>query len=241
MTKELEFVLNIVKAAGEISKEEFVVRDKENSSYGDLVTNLDENIEKYLISEIKKQYPKFDIVSEEFNFDNKPTKNCFVIDPIDGTINFANGLPLWGIQVACVKGGKTVAAVIYMPNIDYLFYADKNGAFLNGKKLSVREVPIKNALYAIDGSQTLPAQMRMRKYSNQRRYLGACCVSYAFVAAGFMHGAVFNANKPWDYTPGLYICKMAGAVVVDRPDFHAAAMNEEFMAILEKEAYKDLS
>lgn len=239
MTKELEFLIDIVKRAEEISNETFTVQAKGGEN--DLVTNLDVKIERFLISEIRKAYPTFDIVSEEENCTKTVTDNCFIIDPIDGTINFANNLPLWAIQVACKVDGKTVAAVIDMPRINEFYYADKNGAYLNGNKITVKQVPIINALYAIDGNNNLPAITRMRKHSSNRRNFGGVCVSMAFFAAGRIHGAVFRSDKPWDYEPGLYISEMAGGVVANEPGFHAAAMNKEFLDILKFETAKKLN
>lgn len=60
----------------------------------------------------------------------------------------------------------------------------------------------------------------------------------AFVASGRIHGAVFRSNKPWDYEPGLFICKMAGASIKSIDGFHAAAMSDEFLNILELETFK---
>ena len=235
MKTKSQFLRELVKEANNLSIKKFDTTIKGGES--DLVTSLDLEIEKFLIDEIKKQYPNFDIVSEEFNTNNKVTENCFVIDPIDGTINFANNLPLWGIQVACIENGKTVASVISLPRIDEFYYADETGAYLNDKKISVNEVPIKNALYAIDGNNNLPSMQRMRKYSSHRRNLGGVCISMAFVASGRLHGAVFRSNKPWDES-GLFICKMAGASIKSINGFHAAAMNEEFLEILELETAK---
>ena len=101
---EAEFIKKIVKEAESISKKHFDVYQKDDR--GDLVTNLDKEIEQYFIDEIHKNYPGFDIVSEEFNPDGTVTDNCFIIDPIDGTINFANDMPLWCIQIACRKTAK---------------------------------------------------------------------------------------------------------------------------------------
>ena len=236
MKKEIEFLKEIVLKANDISKNAFEICNK--GAENDLVTNLDLEIEKFLIDEIKKEYPDFDIVSEEYNTNNQITDNCFIIDPIDGTINFANNLPLWGIQVACIRNGKTIASVISLPRMNEFYYADETGAYLNDKKISVNEVPIKNALYSIDGNNNLPCMQRMRKYSSNRRNFGGVCVSMAFVASGRIHGAVFRSNKPWDYEPGLFISKMAGASVKSNDGFHAAAMNEEFLNILELETAK---
>ena len=233
---EIDFLKRIINEANEISKKRFEVYSKGGEN--DLVTNLDLEIEKYLINEIKETYPDFDIVSEEFNTNGTVTDNCFIIDPIDGTINFANNLPLWGIQVACRKNGKTIASVISFPRINEFYYADETGAYLNDKQISINEVPIKNTLYAIDGNNNLPCMQRMRKYSSNRRNFGGVCVSMAFVASGRIHGAVFRSDKPWDYEPGLFICKMAGAKIKSIDGFHAAAMNQEFLDILEKETAK---
>ena len=238
MTKELEYLIEIVKEAEKISKEAFSIQTKGGEN--DLVTNLDFKIEEYLINRIKKDYPTFAIVSQEHNFNNSPTDNCFIIDPIDGTINFANGLPLWAIQIACKKEGKTVACVIDMPNIGEFYTADENGSFLNGKRIFVKEVPIKNTIYAIDGNNNITALLKMNKYSSSKRNFGAVCVSMAFVACGRIHGAVFRSEKPWDYEPGLFLIEKAGGKIMNIPGFHAGAMNEEFLNILKLETAKKI-
>ena len=236
---ELEFLKRIVAEANKITNKPFEVHAK-GGEY-DLVTNLDLEVEKYLISEIKENYPNFDIVSEEFNNNTEVTDNCFIIDPIDGTINLANNLPLWGIQIACVKNGETIASIISFPKLNETYYADKTGAYLNGEKITVKEVPLKNALYSILGSNVLPSMQRMRKYSSNRRCFGAACITLAYLAAGKIHGAVFIWDKPWDYEPGLFLCKMAGAKIKSVNGFRAAAMNQEFLDILEKEVRRKVT
>lgn len=236
MIDELKFLIDIVKEAEQFITDDFDVKTK-GGEY-DLVTDNDVAVEKFLISKIKQRYPTFDIVSEEYNFDKGVSENCFVIDPIDGTINFANRLPLWVIQIACIKGGETVASVIDIVKLKQMYYADKNGAFLNGEKISIHEVPIKNALFCIDGSNCVPSILRMRKHTSNRRNFGSVGVSMAFVASGKIHGAVYGSNKPWDYVPGLFLIKMAGGSVCDIPGFHCGAMNDEFLKILKVEAAK---
>lgn len=230
---EIEFLKRIVKEAEKIAEQKYEVHAKDDK--GDLVTNLDLEIEKYLISEINKNYPDFDIVSEEFNTENKLTDNCFIIDPIDGTINFANGLPLWGIQIACRKNGKTIASVINLPKLGEFYHADETGAYLNDKKISVREVPIRNALYSISGHNSINVIAKMRNYSRNRRTLGAASVEFAFIASGKTHGYNYRNEKLWDYEPGIFLCEMAGAKIKSIPGFHAAAMNQKFLDLLEQE------
>lgn len=234
--KKIDFLKKIVLEANKITLKSFSVENKGTGH--DLVTNLDLEIEKYLISEIKKEYPDFDIVSEEYNTENKVTDNCFIIDPIDGTINFANNLPLWGIQIACVKDGKTVASVISLPRINEFYYADETGAYLNDNKLTIKEVPLKNALYAIEVPDNLSYLFNIEKYSCNKRHFGATCISMAFVASGKIHACIFTEDRAWDYEPGLFLCKMAGASIKSVNGFHAAAMNSEFLNILEQEIKK---
>lgn len=236
MEKELKFIIETVKDAGKIIDDSFGVRQKGEGC--DLVTDADFNVEKFIIDKINREYPDFDIVSEEFNSKKEVTDNCFIIDPIDGTINFANRIPLWGIQIACRKNGGIVASVIYLPKQNELFYADKSGAYLNGKKIHVSDYrDLKFALYSVDGIDNLPIFTKMEKYSLNRRKFGAISVSYAYVACGRIHGACFKADTPWDYEPGLFLIKKAGGVVTENRDVHVGACNAELLEILEKASY----
>jgi myo-inositol-1(or 4)-monophosphatase len=226
------FLTTIVKEASTLITDKFSISQKGEKD--DLVTNLDVEVEEFLIKKLNEEYPDFEIVSEENNSNKSLSQNCFVIDPIDGTLNFANNLPLWGIQIACVMKSNTVASVIYLPKLNELYSADSNGAYLNGTRISINTVAIKNTLYSIDGTNNLPIMEKVRPYSSGRRNLGAVCVSMAFTSCGRLHGALFRSDKPWDYLPGLFIAEKAGAVTLDEPGFHAAAMNEEFLNILYK-------
>lgn len=234
MKKEFEFILKIVKEAKKIVSDNFVVKQKGEDN--DLVTNVDIAVEQFLIDKIKKEYPTFDIVSEELNAKKKVTKNCFVIDPIDGTINFANGIPLWGIQIACVKNGKTIASAINLVKQNELFYADETKAYLNGKEIKVSKYSeLKNVLCVIDGGKTLSIRKRMKIFPFGWRNFGGVCVSMAYVASGRIHGASFGSDKPWDYLPGLHLVEKAGGKIVDKKGAHIGACNQELADILEKE------
>ena len=228
---EGEFIQRIVREAEELLSRDFAVYAK--GSEGDLVTDADYLVERFLIEKIHAEYPDFAIISEEFNPDTKLSDNCFIIDPIDGTKNFANGVPLWGIQVACRKNGETIASVIDLPALKEFYFADKSGVYLNGEKISVREVSILNAFYAVIGGDVIEAATRMQKYGSTHRVFGAASVAFAFLATGRMHGVSFRAENPWDFEPGLFLAKQAGAAGKSEPGFHAAAMNGKFLEILE--------
>lgn len=228
---EGEFIKRIVREAEKLLARDFAVYAKGRE--GDLVTDIDYLVERFLIERIRAEYPDFAIISEEFNADTELSDNCFIIDPIDGTKNFANGLPLWGIQVACRKNGETIASVINLPALKEFYFADEGGAYLNGEKISVREVSVLNALYVVIGGDVIEAATRIQKYGSTHRVFGAACVAFAFLAAGRMHGVSFRAENPWDFEPGLFLAKQAGAAVKSEPGFHAAAMNGKFLEILE--------
>jgi myo-inositol-1(or 4)-monophosphatase len=101
----------------------------------DLVTSTDFNIENYIISKIKAQYPQDKILSEETNSQTAVAQGqcTWTIDPIDGTYNMANGIKLYGIQCAMYIDGVLNLAALYLPHFDELYYAKAGeGAYLNG-------------------------------------------------------------------------------------------------------------
>lgn len=231
MEKDTKFLVDVVKNAAQIITDDFVVKAKDKK--GDLVTNFDFEVESFIINKIKEKYPTFEIVSEETNAKKEITKNCFVIDPIDGTVNFAHGLPLWGVQIAMIKNGKTCASCIYLPKLNECYYADKTGAYKNGEKISVKKGPFKSELFVVDGGGRIPTIVRVGKkvVSNQRNF-GACCVSYAFLASGKIAGVIFKLDKCWDYLPGEYLAKQAGGTVIDKFNNHVAACSDEYAKFL---------
>lgn len=234
MNKEAEFLVKVVKHANTLITEDFEVKAKDDK--GDLVTNFDFEIEQFIINKIKKEYPEFDIVSEEFNADGKLTKNCFVIDPIDGTINFANKLPEWVIQVACVKNGKTIAAVIYAPKFNELYVADDKKAYLNDKEICVNKSPVKKCIFQIDGKFRASAIMRMMPFTKHFRNVGCAGIGYAYVAAGRYGGMIFRNETVWDYLPGIHIARIAGAYIIEEKGCYIAANTKEFAEILKENA-----
>lgn len=233
MGKDLSFLSRIVKSASGLIDSDFEVKNKDNK--GDLVTNMDLEVEKYLIDEIEREYPDFMIVSEEYNSDVKPKGDYFVIDPIDGTINFANRLPLWGIQIACVRGGEVSAAVIYLPVLDELYAADKSGAFLNDHRIAVNKFGLDRGLCDIEGTDKTKFQIKARGEFRHVRDINSTAVVFAWVAAGRLSMAGYiGKDKPWDYIPGRFIVERAGGVTYDKDGVHLVANKEECLERLKR-------
>lgn len=230
MSGELKFLIELVKGASLLINDELKIKVKDDK--GDLVTNFDYEIEKYIMDKIKESYPDFSIVSEEYNSKKELTDNCFTIDPIDGTINFVHNIPLWGIQVACIKNKKTCAAVIYLPNLNELYYADENGAFLNEKPISVNKLDVKRGLYTIEGPDNIIGESKMKKISKCYRDFHCAGVNFAYVASGKLSATNFVWDTLWDYIPGQFIVQQAGGVIYNDTKMHIAANNEEFLQIM---------
>ncbi len=238
MTEELKFLIGLVKEANKLISNNIDVQAK--GEFGDIVTNCDLEIEKYMLEKIKEKYPTFTVISEEYNPTAGLTENCFTIDPIDGTINFANGIPLWGIQVSCRKNGNTCAAVIYMPRMNELFYADENGAFLNGEPIKVSNKSITEGLYSLEGikgsrqPKCIIGHYKMNKINRKYRELHCAAADFAWVACGRLCATNFMGNNYWDYMPGEYIVEKAGGVLHNEENAHVAANSrevlEEFLA-----------
>lgn len=236
MNKDVAFLVDLVKVASLLINDDIYIKAK--GEEGDLVTNFDYEIEDYMIKKIKSSYPDFEIISEEFNEDGKLTENCFTIDPIDGTKNFANNIPMWGIQVACIKNFETCAAVIYLPKLDELYYADESGAYKNGEPIQVNCYPYDKGMYTVTAKEPVIGISKMRKIN--RNHCNYCAsVNFAYVACGRLSGSIYRAESLWDYIPGQYLVKQAGGVIYNAKGSHIAANNEEFLEVLRKNASYD--
>lgn len=229
---ERKFLIRNVKKARDLISGKLKITPKDKT--GDLVTNFDLTIEKFLIKKFKRTYPDFDIISEEFNGDKKISKNCFVIDPIDGTNNFARKIPIWGIQIACIKNGETVASVIYLPTFEELYSADKSGAYLNDEKIHINRQDEKIGVYSIE--QSIPQAFEIQSKNRNCRLFGSAAFSLSMVACGKMSAAMFKDTiHPWDLIPGEYLVQKAGGVSFVSNHIRVCANNTSWANLLVSE------
>lgn len=192
----------------------------------DLVTNIDVDIENYLIESIKTKFPKDNILSEELHSQNQLFNRTWTIDPIDGTCNMARRMPLYGIQCALIENGEIVLSIIYLPIFDEMFSAIANGgAMLNGCLISVNgNIPINNAIVSFgDYSHANPENAKREHKSINHlypkiakvRFFGAACIDFSYTALGRIDGTVMITKNLWDIAPGILLCKEAGALVTN--------------------------
>jgi myo-inositol-1(or 4)-monophosphatase len=175
----------------------------------DFVTNSDLKTEKIIIEELKKARPDYSILSEEIGVENnKDNKNIWVIDPIDGTINFMHGIPHFAISIALKSNNEIVSGLIFDPIKNELFYAEKNsGAFFNNQRIRVsKKNKIDDCLFATGGKMKNELDLPYRKS-------GCAALDMAYVAAGRYDGFFQNELNLWDIAAGILLIKEAGGII----------------------------
>ena len=244
MNRDTRFLIDTVVAAAKLVRDDFRVIRKGDD--GDLVTTTDLEIERFIIERINTHYPQFSVVSEESSPDGMCADNCFVLDPLDGTINFAHGLPLWGIQVAMIRNGKPCVSVIYLPRLGELYYADDTGAYLcenmshgrlaiaptKFRKISVSKKSHVESLYLVEGGNKFPALGRLNDVSRHWRYFCCTAVNSAWVACGRLGGTILRKDNVWDWLPGQYLVQQAGGVVLNAEGAHICANTKDMAELL---------
>lgn len=191
----------------------------------DLVTEADHKSEAIIIDIIHTAYPDHDIIAEESGHHAREAEYTWIIDPIDGTMNFAHGFPYFCISIACMHQGRVEHAVIYNPNNDDLFTASRGqGAQKNNRRIRMAaRTKLDDAMVATG----LPAYVRDRRREYQTvldqitpvvaslRCTGSAALDLAYTASGQIDAYWEFGLKPWDVAAGSLIVKEAGGIVTD--------------------------
>ena len=194
----------LIKDFGEIEK----LQVSKKGPY-DFVTNSDLKTEQIIIDELKKAKPNYSILSEEKGIENnKDENNTWIIDPIDGTINYLHGIPHFAISIALKSYDQIIAGLIYDPIKDEMFYAEKNnGAYFNNQRIKVsKKNKIEDCLF-VAGSKI--------NYDNELliRNSGCAALDMAYVASGRYDGYFQKNINLWDIAAGIIIVEEAGGIL----------------------------
>ena len=196
----------------------------------DLVTDVDLAVEREIRSFLARETPDIGFLGEEEGgqLSTGCGKATWTLDPIDGTSNFAHGLPLCAISLALVEGGTPTIGVIVAPFMDLSYHAGLTlGAFVNGERMKTsRTSELANAIvsigdYAVGENADAKNEKRIRltrllaAHVERIRMFGSAALDLAWVAEGRTDAAIILANKPWDTAAGVLIAREAGAIVVD--------------------------
>lgn len=214
----------IAREAGKIALQHFKSLDQlevEVKGRQDYVSQADREVEAAIRALLEEEFPGEGFLGEETG--GEIAEPMWVVDPIDGTTNFLRGIPLWGISIAWVAGGKTQVGVIHEPALDAMTSATADGAAtLNGRPLELRPCNgMSEAIVAVGYSERSGTEPFIRRFPKllrahaEFRRLGAATVGLLAVAKG-QTDAFHQAHlSPWDVLAGLLIAERAGAVVKD--------------------------
>jgi len=192
---------------------------------GDFVSTADHRAEKILIQELTKARPGYAFLLEETGaIEGTDPEHCWIVDPLDGTLNFLHGIPQFCVSLGLKKGNEIIAGVIYNPILDELYWAEKGkGAFLNQRRLRVSgRRHLDEALVAIgtpyrhqDDENAINYTSRLAgKVAGMRRF-GSAALDLAYVAAGKFEGCFALNLKSWDLAAGILMVKESGGYVCD--------------------------
>jgi len=189
----------------------------------DLVTEVDRESERLIVDHLLTHFPEHTILAEEDEYPQNVSPLRWIIDPLDGTTNYAHAFPWFCVSIGLEADGELVAAVIYNPIYDELFTAVKEGgAFLNGRRLCVSgHAPLKNSLLgtgfpydcATDPANNFDNFIAFQKAARGIRRAGAAALDLASVAAGRLDGFWELKLKPWDVAAGVLLVREAGGMV----------------------------
>ena len=200
------------------------VKAKEKESQSSIVTEADFASDSVITTMIRGKFPEHNIISEETGFVNNNSEFTWIIDPLDGTSNFASGIPWFGILISLFRDNKPFMAGAYLPVHDILYFAETGkGAFRNESPLIMPEKEFKNSLIAFsldytDDEDFLDKGMNLCKYviRNSRNVRSTnSLVDFVYVAEGKFGGCVNLFTKVWDISAPHLIINEAGGIMID--------------------------
>jgi myo-inositol-1(or 4)-monophosphatase len=239
MNPSISYLESLARRSGEILRAGFNVRpgfgvplEIDFKGEIDLVTEVDRRSEAFLIGEIRNRFPEHTIVAEESGVLQGEAAHCWYLDPLDGTINYAHGLPNFTISLAYAEHDAVILGVVYDPVREEMFSSERGaGAFLNGEPIRASKVAELSRSLLVTGFpydiRTIPENnlglyARFSLLTQGVRRLGSAAQDLCFVAAGRLDGFWELSIYPWDIAAGGLIAAEAGARVTrsnGEPDY----------------------
>lgn len=222
----LDTAIRAAKAAGALQRERlWLEHDIAFKGKSNLVTEVDTACEELIVDAIRGSYPDHDILAEENEYIPINSSHKWIIDPLDGTTNYAHGFPWFGVSIALEIDAEIQTGVIFHPMMNELFTATKGkGAFLNGGRIHVSlHTQLQDCLLATgfpydrtwDNENNFSNFEKMQMAARAVRRAGAAALDLAYVAAGRLDGYWECKLKPWDTAAGMLLVEEAGGKVTD--------------------------
>jgi myo-inositol-1(or 4)-monophosphatase len=226
MSTYLPFAATIAREAGRLLKSK--LNDRHTIDFKgeiDIVTEADRMSEALILSAIRRRYPGHDILAEESSATKNGSSFRWIIDPLDGTTNYAHGYPVFCVSIALEIEGEICLGVVFNPMLDEMFIAEKGGgATLNGRNLSVSETAnLSHSLLATgfpydireDDNNNINYFTEMARKAQAIRRAGSAALDLAYVAAGRFDGFWELKLAPWDTAAGCLLVQEAGGLITE--------------------------
>jgi myo-inositol-1(or 4)-monophosphatase len=226
MRAYLDTAVSAAMAAGALQRQRLrLPHDIAFKGESDLVTEVDRGCEELIVGVILERFPDHDIIAEENVYDQRNSSHRWVIDPLDGTTNYAHGFPWFAVSIALEIEGEVRIGVVFHTMMNEMFTAVRGeGAFLNGERIHVSaRAPLKGALLATGfpyakswvGENNFVNFERFQMAGRAVRRAGSAALDLACVAAGRLEGYWECSLKPWDVAAGMLLVREAGGRVTD--------------------------
>jgi myo-inositol-1(or 4)-monophosphatase len=240
-TDYLEIAVQAARAAGQIQRER-LWSDNSIDFKGEknLVTDVDRLSEDLIVRQLRAACPDCDILAEESGALGQGSPVRWIIDPLDGTTNYAHGFPWFAVSIALEISGEIRLGVIYHPMMDELFTSVRGrGAWLNGRKISVsRRQPLNSSLLAtgfpydrgVSNENNFDNFIQFQLAARAVRRAGAAALDLAYVAAGRLDGFWECKLNPWDVAAGKLLVEEAGGIVTNHGGAHYSITDHRILA-----------
>ncbi len=226
MGTEAEVALEVARRAGQLLREGFGSNHRFSlkTSRLDLVTEYDRAAEELIIKAIRSEFPQHGLLGEEGSSYRADSEYRWLIDPLDGTTNFAHGYPVFAVSIALARGEELLLGVVYNPVLEELFFAERGrGASLNGSPIRVSEIDSLSRALLATGFPYDPGRIGLNLRLFERfiyraqaiRRDGSAALNLCYVACGRFDGFWELDLKPWDIAAGALIVREAGGKVTD--------------------------
>ena len=233
--------IDIAREAGELARRrrtEGVAIAATKSSIADIVTDADREVEALIRARLHAERPGDGFLGEESDAAQGTSGITWVVDPIDGTVNYAYGIPAYAVSIAVVRGEarpgrwEALAGAVFSPATGEMFHAARDaGAWVDGTRLSVNDEPSAAGALLATGfgydptthSGDLARVARVMSMARDLRRIGAASLDFAYVAAGRFDGYFERGLQPWDHAAGALLVEEAGGRFIrldmeDNPD-----------------------
>jgi myo-inositol-1(or 4)-monophosphatase len=218
----LEVAVAVAREAGTLLLEHLhqplEIREKDRRA--DIVTRADADSERLIVERLRAATPAAQILTEESGLHDGTARERWIVDPLDGTTNFAHGYPLWNVSIAYEREGELLAGVVYAPAMNECFTAQRGGgAFLNATRIAVSAIPALGEALTCTGFHPADFERNGRQFAavshraQAVRRDGSAALDLAYVACGRFDGFWEFDLHAWDVAAGTLLIREAGGAV----------------------------